>query len=67
MGLHTGFEGNPDKETTVTWTLSTRGDVTEVAVTQGEFHDRDEYTQVSQSTDAILAGLNRLVQCSTLV
>ena len=62
-----GFEGNPEKETTVTWSLSPRGDLTEVAVTQGEFHDRIEYTQVGQSADAILAGLKRLVEGSNLV
>lgn len=61
-----GFEGIPEKETTVTWTLTPRGDVTDIAFTQGVFHDRDEYTQVGQSADVILAGLKRLVEGSNL-
>ncbi len=60
-----GTEGQPGAETTVTYTLTPRGEVTELAVSQGEFAEDGEQDQHSDNWNLVLSGLKELVEGSS--
>ena len=57
-----GTEGQEGAETTVTYTLTPKGEVTELAITQGEFADDGGQEKHSESWNIVLTGLKELVE-----
>ena len=57
-----GREDDPAAETTVTYTLTPRGNVTELSVSQGEFEDDGAFEQHASNWDHVLSGLKTLVE-----
>ncbi len=60
--IASGFENDPAKETEVTYTLSGRGEVTELAVIHSGFHDQEEFARNKGSWDIVLNGLKAVVE-----
>ena len=56
------FEDVPDKHTTVTYTLESNGGITELSISQGEFHEESTLSQHDTNWDHVLNGLKTLLE-----
>ncbi len=55
------FEGDPKKETKVTYTLTPHENFTKLSIVHGDFHDQKEFEQNNNSWDLVLNGLKAIV------